>query len=244
MQQAKYPGKPTTADGSGAIVYVETAISEAATAYPITPTTNMGAGYQESVANQAFVLAGDTSVFRGKDLLPDLASDSSIFNFGDFTSSGYLVSATHPLSEKWSATATFGAGGALRTDNSSVFVNDAATLRDRMRIGQTKWGSTRLTGTLPRMGTYVSMAYIWTPGGRLIPTHAFLTQDTQAGLGFNFQIRQPLPVISGMGGRFEMTAEVRNLLAQGYLPVPSSDGRSMLLVPFPRSLRGGLSFIF
>jgi hypothetical protein len=207
-------------------------------------TTLRASVYQESVANQAFVLAGDTSVFRGKDLLPDLASDSSIFNFGDFTSSGYLVSATHPLSEKWSATATFGAGGALRTDNSSVFVNDAATLRDRMRIGQTKWGSTRLTGTLPRMGTYVSMAYIWTPGGRLIPTHAFLTQDTQAGLGFNFQIRQPLPVISGMGGRFEMTAEVRNLLAQGYLPVPSSDGRSMLLVPFPRSLRGGLSFIF
>jgi hypothetical protein len=94
------------------------------------------------------------------------------------------------------------------------------------------------------MGTYVSMAYIWTPGGRLIPTHAFLTQDMQTGLGVNFQIRQPLPAIGGMGGHFEMTAEVRNLLAQGYLPVPSSDGRSMLLVPFPRSLRGGLSFIF
>jgi hypothetical protein len=88
------------------------------------------------------------------------------------------------------------------------------------------------------------MAYIWTPGGRLIPTHAFLTQDMQTGLGFNFQVRQPLPVINGLGGRFEVTAEVRNLLAQGYLPVPSSDGQSMLLVPFPRSLRGGLSFIF
>jgi pyruvate-ferredoxin/flavodoxin oxidoreductase len=51
MTQPKYPGTPSTADGSGAIVYVETAISEAATAYPITPTTNMGAGYQEKVAN-------------------------------------------------------------------------------------------------------------------------------------------------------------------------------------------------
>jgi len=207
-------------------------------------TTFRGSVYQERVANQAFVLAGDTSALSPTDLLPDMASNASIFNFGSFTSSGYVVSAMRPLGEQWSATATFGAGGALRPDSSSGFVNDAATLRDRMRIGQTKWASTRLAGTLPRLGTYVSMAYIWTPGGRLIPTHAFLTQDLQPGLGFNFQIRQPLPAINALGGRFEMTAEVRNLLAQGYLPVPSSDGRSMLLVPFPRTLRGGLSFIF
>lgn len=207
-------------------------------------TTLRASIYSERVANQAFVLAGDTSALQAKDLLPDNASNSSIFNFGNFMSSGYLVSATRPLGAQWSATATFGAGGALRPDSSGGLVDDANALRERMRIGQTKWASTRLTGTLPRAGTHFSMAYIWTPGGRLIPTHAFLTQDLQTGLGFNFQIRQPLPVITGMGGRFEMTAEVRNLLAQGYLPVPSSDGRSMLLVPFPRSLRGGVSFIF
>jgi hypothetical protein len=173
-----------------------------------------------------------------------MASSSSIFNFGNFTSSGYLVSATQPLGAQWSASAMLGSGGALRPDSTGTLVSDAASLRDRMRIGQTKWASARVSGAIPGAGTHFSMAYIWTPGGRLIPTHAFLTQDMQTGLGFNFQIRQPLPVINGLGGRFEMTAEVRNLLAQGYLPVPSSDGRSMLLVPFPRSLRGGLSFIF
>jgi hypothetical protein len=207
-------------------------------------TTLHGAAYQERTYNQAFVLAGDTSALNAKDLLPDMASNSSIFNFGSFTSSGYLVSATRPLGAQWNASAIFGSGGALRPDSTGALVSDAASLRDRMRIGQTKWASARVTGTLPRAGTYFSMAYIWTPGGRLIPTHAFLTQDMQTGLGFNFQVRQPLPIINGLGGRFEVTAEVRNLLAQGYLPVPSSDGRSMLLVPFPRSLRGGLSFIF
>jgi pyruvate-ferredoxin/flavodoxin oxidoreductase len=55
---APYPGIPSTSDGSGAIVHVETAISEAATAFPITPTTNMGAGYQEKVANGARNLWG------------------------------------------------------------------------------------------------------------------------------------------------------------------------------------------
>jgi hypothetical protein len=207
-------------------------------------TTLRGSVYQEHTYNQAFVLAGDTSVLNSKDLLPDMASSSSIFNFGDFTSSGYLVSATRPLGAQWSASALFGSGGALRPDSTGTLVSDATSLRDRMRIGQTKWASAQVAGTLPKAGTYFSMAYIWTPGGRLIPTHAFLTQDTQTGLGLNFRVRQPLPVINGLGGRFEVTAEVRNLLAQGYLPVPSSDGQSMLLVPFPRSLRGGLSFIF
>ena len=207
-------------------------------------TTLHGSVYQERTYNQAFVLAGDTSALNAKDLLPDMASSSSIFNFGNFTSSGYLVSASRPLGAQWSASALFGSGGALRPDNTGALVSDASSLRDRMRVGQAKWASARVAGTLPSAGTYFSMAYIWTPGGRLIPTHAFLTQDMQTGLGFNFQVRQPLPVINGLGGRFEVTAEVRNLLAQGYLPVPSSDGQSMLLVPFPRSLRGGLSFIF
>ena len=63
MTQPKFPGTPSTADGSGAIVYVETAISEAATAYPITPTTNMGAGYQEKVSNGAQNLWGTPLAF-------------------------------------------------------------------------------------------------------------------------------------------------------------------------------------
>ncbi len=63
MEQVPYPGTATTADGSGAIVAVETAISEAATAYPITPTTNMGSGYQEKVANGGKNLWGTPLAF-------------------------------------------------------------------------------------------------------------------------------------------------------------------------------------
>jgi pyruvate-ferredoxin/flavodoxin oxidoreductase len=46
-----YPGTPTTADGSAVVVWVEQNISEGACAYPITPSTNMGSGYQLAVAN-------------------------------------------------------------------------------------------------------------------------------------------------------------------------------------------------
>ena len=47
-----------------------------------------------------------------------------------------------------------------------------------------------------------------------------------------------------MIGRLEASADLRNLLAQGYLPLAAGDGRRLLLVQSPRALRGGLSFIF
>src|SRR5512147_76287 len=47
---ARYPGIPGTADGSEVVTWVETHVSQGACAYPITPSTNMGAGYQAAQA--------------------------------------------------------------------------------------------------------------------------------------------------------------------------------------------------
>jgi pyruvate-ferredoxin/flavodoxin oxidoreductase len=46
-----YPGKPAIIDGSEAVAYVETRLSEACCAYPITPSTTMATLYQVAVAN-------------------------------------------------------------------------------------------------------------------------------------------------------------------------------------------------
>jgi hypothetical protein len=46
-----------------------------------------------------------------------------------------------------------------------------------------------------------------------------------------------------MPGRLEATAELRNGLGQGYLPI-TEGGQRVLLIQSPRALRGGLSFIF
>jgi pyruvate-ferredoxin/flavodoxin oxidoreductase len=59
---AKYPGIPEAMDGSMAVVLMETSASEAAGAYPITPSTQMGEGWAEAVA------AGHTNV-NGRRLL-------------------------------------------------------------------------------------------------------------------------------------------------------------------------------
>ncbi len=59
---AKYPGIFKTDDGSAAVVTMETAASEAAGAYPITPSTQMGEGWASAVAR------GDKNV-NGRQLI-------------------------------------------------------------------------------------------------------------------------------------------------------------------------------
>src|SRR3970282_687945 len=58
-----FPGFPSTRDGSEAVVWVEIHISQGACAYPITPSTNMGGGYQMAVANGQRNLWGEPLAF-------------------------------------------------------------------------------------------------------------------------------------------------------------------------------------
>ena len=63
MENFLFPGISTTADGSEAVVWVETHITQGACAYPITPSTNMGGGYQLAVANGQRNLWGEPLTF-------------------------------------------------------------------------------------------------------------------------------------------------------------------------------------
>ena len=58
-----YPGIPTTSDGAGMVVWVETHVTQGACAYPITSSTTMGGGYQAEVANGKRNLWGEELAF-------------------------------------------------------------------------------------------------------------------------------------------------------------------------------------
>ena len=47
-----------------------------------------------------------------------------------------------------------------------------------------------------------------------------------------------------MPGRMEALIDLRNLLAQGYVPVIGPDGSTVYLVQSARSVRGGVAFTF
>lgn len=51
IESFPYPGIPTTGDGTAAVVHVEIRATDASAAYPITPSTQMGVGYQQAHAN-------------------------------------------------------------------------------------------------------------------------------------------------------------------------------------------------
>jgi pyruvate-ferredoxin/flavodoxin oxidoreductase len=59
----RYPGIPTITDGSGAVVWVEVNITQAACAYPITSSTVMGGGYSAAVSNGQKNLWGEKLLF-------------------------------------------------------------------------------------------------------------------------------------------------------------------------------------
>jgi hypothetical protein len=91
----------------------------------------------------------------------------------------------------------------------------------------------------------VIASYQWNGDQRwAMSGHLYSTQSIRPRPGLNVYIRQPLPRIASLPWRMEATADLRNMLAQGYLTLNTADGRQLLLVETPRSIRGGLSFIF
>jgi pyruvate-ferredoxin/flavodoxin oxidoreductase len=63
MSDSQFPGKLVTMDGSEAVVWVEVNACSGAASYPITPSSSMGAGFQQAVADGRKNLWGEALVF-------------------------------------------------------------------------------------------------------------------------------------------------------------------------------------
>ena len=208
-----------------------------------TRTFTIGA-YREMVSNAALTMSAPDGFYFGGDLLPDLSSNSSVFNIGGFRRYGYNVSVTQSLGDDYSATLAYGRGGVLSSDNRTLGTSNPDELRGMIRPQQRHWMRGRVSGIVPGAQTRFAASYEWTDHKSLTPGHVFLTQNIYPETGLNVRLRQPLPAFSSLPGRLEASAELRNLLAQGYLPITLADGRRLVLANSPRAVRGGLSFIF
>jgi hypothetical protein len=205
-------------------------------------TYSVGA-YHEFVRNAALTMSGSDVYFPG-NMLPELSSNSYVFNIGNYSRMGFTASVTQSLGENLSATLAAGRGGVLTSNGALLQDPDPDALRNTITRAQRHWARGILAGTLPVAGTRFITSYEWSDATTLTPGHVYLTQKIYPETGLNVRIRQPLPGWGGLPGRLEATAELRNLLAQGYLPVATGDGRRILLTHYPRAIRGGLSFIF
>jgi hypothetical protein len=200
-------------------------------------------GYREIVSNGALTMMSPDGLFQAGDVLPDLSSDSSIVNIGGYERYGYAASLTQRIGGIVEVSGSAGRTGVLTLGEQDIAFASAEGLRSTIRNGQRFWGSARASATLPHAETQITTTYEWTDYSALMPTHYYITQKAYPEPGLNIRIRQPIPVFSGLPGRLEANVDLRNILAQGYLPVTVA-GRRVMMMQNARALRGGLSFIF
>jgi hypothetical protein len=204
-------------------------------------TYSFGA-YREHLKDAILTMAGAPGIGEMTDLLTDLGSRSSVYDAGSFDRWGYVASVTQNVTESLDVSLAYGRTGALTTIQQNLAGGSAGDVRDSLRMTDTNWATMRVSGTAPVYGTRFIASYGWMDTGTLMPSRISLMQKTGPETGLNLSIRQPIPS-GGLLGRFEAVGEIRNALAQGYLPM-SSAGKPLLLTNSPRSVRGGLSFIF
>jgi hypothetical protein len=210
----------------------------------IRDTTLNLTGYSERVNNAAMTVVAPAGAFQPGDLLPDISSQNSVLDAGSYQRMGFAASVSQALGNRVQLGTSFGSTGALAADDQDMAANTADALRDRLHSTQRFWASARASARLPLTGTVITGSYEWMDyNDTITPDHAYLTQSLYAATGLNLRVRQPLPMVLGIPGRMEATAELQNGLAQGYLPI-SQGGQQVMLVQSPRALRGGLSFIF
>ncbi len=196
--------------------------------------------FSDQITHTALVGVGDiTSASSG--LLPDVYSGTFTYNGGTLSSDGVRVVFSRKLTAGLTATADYAFGGVVTLDRAAADWADVqASLHNARRHAVTG----KIAGNIPRCKTQWIASYRWTSGDALTPVDLFNVSPGQADPYLNVFLRQPLPTVSFLPGHMEAIIDLRNLLAQGYIPVVAQDGQTVYLVQSARSVRGGLSFTF
>jgi hypothetical protein len=97
-------------------------------------------------------------------------------------------------------------------------------------------------GKLERSKTQWQASYRWQHPGSLTAVDAFNKELPSPYL--SFYMRQPIHYRCILPNGMEALIDVRNLLAQGYRPMLSSDGSVIYFAEAARSVEGGLAFTF
>jgi hypothetical protein len=200
--------------------------------------------YHESINNLALTIAAPDGFLPVGDILPDFFSGTAMFNAGNFSSMGYVASATQNVGDHVSATVMYGSTGALTADQSEPVSSDPDALRAMIHAGRQQSITLRVAADSPHTGTHIVASYQVADGRFSVPEPIYSTESLRPQPGLNIYFRQAIPVLSSLPWRMEVTADLRNLLQQGYLPLSTTDGSRLVLMENPRMLRGGLSFIF
>jgi hypothetical protein len=185
------------------------------------------------------MMPGEMTAESG-DVLPDVYSGTFSYQGNDFAARGMRVVLQRKLLSDLTATLDYAYGGVLDLSRPDVQLQDA---RNWIRAERRQAVAAKFSGTLPKAKTRWIASYRYTGGRTLTPVDEFNSSAGQSDPYMNLCIRQPIPA-SFLAGHMEVLMDLRNLLAQGYVPVMGRDGRTLYLVQSARSVRGGVAFSF
>lgn len=196
--------------------------------------------YLDQIANMVLTGAGDPSAYSD-NVLSDVYSGTFSYGAGSLSTTGARLVLQRRFTDDLTGTLDFSTGGvATLRDPLGTWQGVASDLTTARRHSI----ATRFAGYIPSTGTRWIASYKWTNGSALSSVDEFNASAGQADPNLSFFLRQPLPARGFIQGRMEALVDVRNLLAQGYVPVMGQDGRTIFLVQSARSVRGGVSFTF
>jgi len=196
--------------------------------------------YNDRVRDPALLGVGEIDADSG-DVLPDVYSGTFSYNAGELRAQGVRFVYKHRFSDNFSATLDYAYGGVLELQQPGINWDNVS---QSLYHGWRHSAALKLNGGIPHCKTKWIASYRWTSGATLVPVDLFNASAGQTDPFLNLFIRQPLPHLHGMPGNMEALIDVRNLLAQGYVPVIGPDGSTVYLVQSARSVRGGLAFTF
>lgn len=195
--------------------------------------------YSDSIIDPVLTGVGELTAESG-EVLPDVYSGTFSYQGNDFATRGMRVVLQRKLYSDLTATLDYAYGGVLDLSRPDVQLQDA---RDWIHAEQRQSVAAKFSGTLPKAKTRWIASYRYTGGHTLTPVDLFNTSAGHSDPYLNLFVRQPIPA-SFLAGHMEILMDLRNLLAQGYVPVMGRDGRTLYLVQSARSVRGGVAFSF
>jgi hypothetical protein len=196
--------------------------------------------FSDRVANTALIGTGGVTA-AGGFLLPDVSSGTFTFAGDTLNSRGLRLVLQRKLYSDLTATLDYACGDVLDLARPDVELQDAGRWISTQRRHAL---AAKFSGTMPRSHTRWIASYRWVNGPALTPVDMFNASPGQSDPYLNVFIRQPIPTLGFLPAHLEAVIDLRNLLAQGYVPVIGQDGQTVYLVQAARAVRGGVTFTF
>lgn len=198
------------------------------------------AAFDDRVGDTALIGTGEVTA-AGGFLLPDIYSGTFSYAGRALDTNGVRVVLQRKFSSDLTATLDYAYGGVQDLSRPDISLQQAQQWINTVRRQAV---AAKFSGTLARTHTRWIASYRWVNGRALTPVDMFNASPGQSDPFLNLFVRQPIPTLGFLPSHMDAIIDVRNLLAQGYVPVVGQDGHTVYLVQTARSVRGGVAFTF